>query len=193
MQKALGTVGMLALLCMAAVPAVAQSVPPPCPPEPIRVVRSRGGVTDYLGSVPGIADLCRMNRADGNGEFYMAIWRSDWPGAGLAYPVLRRVIHGQRGARESFVTRSWPDLQWTDSFTNEGIETVVVDGVSRPALRIAHEREGIEGNTYHSIITSWFDLATGANLRTHENQISGQSYGPNTTWQAVRLERLPPR
>ena len=105
---------------------------------------------------------------------------------------MRRVIHGVRGARESFVTRSWPGLQYTDSFADEGVETVVVGGMSRPALRIAHEREGIEGNTYHSIITFWLDLATGANLRTDEHQISGRSYGPDATWQAVRIERLPP-
>ena len=70
------------------------------------------------------------------------------------------------------------------------MEAIVVDGVSRQALRLAHEREGIEGNTYHSIITSWLDLATGANLRSQENQISGQSYGPNTTWHALWLETL---
>ena len=29
-----------------------------CPPEPTRVVRSRGGVIDYLGDVPGIPFLC---------------------------------------------------------------------------------------------------------------------------------------
>ena len=173
-------------------PALAQSIPPPCPPAPTRVVRSRGGVNDYLGSVPGIPDLCRMRRSDGSGEFYLGIWRSDWPGAGQAYPIMRAVIRGARGQRASFVTRAWPGLQWTDSFVNEGVESVVVGGVTRPALRVVHEREGIEGNTYHSIITFWLDLATGANLRTDEHQISGQSYGPDATWHAVRIEPLPP-
>ncbi len=182
----------LAAILSASVAAAAQPVPPACPPEPTRVVRSRGGTNDYLGAVPGVPELCRMRRADGEGEFYLGIWRSDWPGAGQAYPVLRAVIHGRQGAKGSFVTRSWPGLQWTDSFTNEGIETVLVGGVSRPALRLAHEREGIEGNTYHSIITSWLDLATGANLRAYQYQIAGQSYGPNTTWQAERIERLAP-
>ena len=95
------------------------------------------------------------------------------------------------GTRTSFVTRSVPGLQWTDSYMNEGVEAITVDGTPRPALRLAHEREGIEGNTYHSVITTWKDLATGVALKTVERQISGQSYGPNTTWQAVRVEPLP--
>lgn len=186
--------GALAVIAaLAALPAAAQPIPPTCPTEPIRVVRSRGGVNDHLGSVAGIPELCRQVRGDGSGEFYMGVWRADWPGAGLAYPAIRSVVHGGKGSERTFVTRMWPGLQFIDSFVNEGVESVVIAGESRPALRIAHGREGIEGNTYHSIITSWIDLATGVNIRTNEYQISGQSYGPDTTWQAVRLERLPPK
>ncbi len=101
------------------------------------------------------------------------------------------MLHGPKGARADFVTRSVPGLQWTDRFINEGVETVRVGDTDHPALRVAHERKGIEGNTYHSIITQWRDLATGVNLKTAENQISGQSYGPDTTWQAVGIETRP--
>jgi hypothetical protein len=31
----------------------------------------------------------------------------------------------------------------------------------------------------------------GVMLKAVENQISGQSYGPDTTWTAVKVERLP--
>jgi hypothetical protein len=170
----------------------AAEAPPACPPNPTRVVRSAGGVVDYLGTVPGLPELCRMRRGDGDGDFYLGAWRSDWPGAGLAYPAIRAAIHGPAGMRTSFVTRSAPGLQWTDSYTNEGVESVTVNGKSRPALRLAHEREGIEGNTYHSVITSWKDLATGVTLKTVERQIAGQSYGPSTTWEAVGIRTLPP-
>lgn len=170
--------------------AVAQT-PPGCPAQPVRVVRSAGGVVDYLGSVPGVPDLCRMRRIDGEGEFYLGVWRSDWPGAGQAYPAAKATIAGGNGTRTSFVTRSYPGLQWTDSFINEGVEIVEVGGIAHRALRLAHERVGIEGNTYHSIITSWRDLATGVVLRTFEHQISGQSYGPNTTWTATAIQTLP--
>ena len=182
------------LLLLASLPAASAlaAVPPPaCPPEPTEVVHSAGGVTDYLGTVPGIPDLCRMVRGDGAGDFYYGAWRSDWPGAGLAYPALHAVITGPQGTRVSFVTRSYPGLQFNDSFTNEGVEPLVADGKRYTVLRIAHEREGIEGNTYHSIITSWRDVRTGMTLKTVENQISGQSYGPATTWTAIKV-RTPP-
>jgi hypothetical protein len=170
----------------------AAEAPPACPSNPTRVVRPAGGVVDYLGTVPGLPELCRMRRGDGEGDFYLGVWRSDWPGAGLAYPAIRAAMHGPAGTRTSFITRSVPGLQWTDSYTNEGVESVTVNGESRPALRLAHEREGIEGNIYHSIITQWKDLATGVALKTVERQIAGQSYGPSTTWEAVRIETLLP-
>jgi hypothetical protein len=185
-------VGALAVLSFAPALAAAADVPAACPAVPLRVVRSAGGTIDYLGTVPGIPELCRSRRtSDGEGDFYLGIWRSDWPGAGQAYPAMLAAIHGAPGTRTSFVTRSWPGLQWIDSFTNEGIENVVVAGEPRRTLRVAHEREGIEGNTYHSIITFWKDLATGATLRANEYQISGRSFGPDTTWHAIRIERLP--
>ena len=172
--------------------AAAAGTPPACPADPIRVVRSAGGTVDYLGSVPGIPELCRMRRtSDGESDFYRGMWRSDWPGAGQAYPAIRAAIHGSKGTRTSFVTRSVPGMQWIDSYTNKGVETLIVGGTACKALRIAHEREGIEGNTYHSVITQWKDLATGAILKTAEQQISGRSYGPGTTWDAARIETLP--
>ena len=182
----------LAAALAASVPALAQPVPPPCPSEPIQVVRSRGGVINYLGTVPNVPDLCHIQRADGVGDFYYGTWRSDWPGAGDAYPALKNVVLGGKGKRLDFITRSVPGLQWTDSFINEGIEPMVVDGVKYTTLRIAHERNGIEGNTYHSIITSWRDVRTGVTLRTVEDQIAGQSYGPDTTWQAIHVFRSVP-
>lgn len=176
------------LLFMPAAAAAGQ--PAACPPEPTRVVRSTGGVTDYLRSVPGVSDLCRMTRVDATADFYFGVWRSDWPGAGQAYPAIKAVVTGGTGTRASFVTRSYPGLQWKDSFTNDGIEPIVVEGRTYEALKLAHERDGIEGNTYHSVITSWRDIATGISLKVVENQISGQSYGPDTTWHAVRVEPL---
>lgn len=180
--------GLAAVLLTAAAAVAGQ--PAACPPEPTRVVRSAGGVSDYLGAVPGIPDLCRMTRADGTADFYFGVWRSDWPGAGQAYPAIKAVLTGGTGARASFVTRSVPGLQWTDSFINEGVEPITVDGRPHEAIKLAHEREGIEGNTYHSVITSWRDVATGINLKVVERQISGQSYGSDTTWHAVRVEPL---
>lgn len=164
--------------------------PVACTPIPIEVVRSRGGVVDYLGAVRDIPDLCRVVRPDGEGAYYYGIWKTDWPGAGDAYPAIKAAITGPFNTRTEFITRSVPGMQWVDSFVNEGQATIMVDGVPHTTLRLAHERRGIAGNTYHSIITSWRDVSTGAVLRTYEQQISGQSYGPDTTWEAVKVQPL---
>jgi hypothetical protein len=176
---------------MVSVPALAADLRVACPVQHLRVVRSTGITTDYLGSVPGIPELCHLARSDGNAEYYLGSWRADWPGAGQAYPALRAVLLGSVGAKESFITRSVPGWQWTDSFINEGVEPMVVDGRTYQTLKVAHERNGIEGNSYHSIITSWRDVPTGVVLRVVEDQIAGDSYGPGTTWTAVKVEQLP--
>ncbi len=181
----------LVVLGLLSGPALAAEAPAACPPQPTRVVRSVGGATDYLGTVPGIPDLCRLQRPDGLAAFYLGIWRDDWPGAGQAYPAALAAMHGGPGTRVSFVTRSVPGQQFTDTFIHEGPDPITVDGVRYATFKLAHEREGIEGNTYHSVITSWRDGATGLVLKVVERQIAGQSYGPNTTWVAVRVERLP--
>lgn len=178
----------LALLSLAA-PALA-AAPAACPTTPVRVLRSNGPATEHRGVYPGIPELCYQIRGTAPGYYYLGIWKSDWPGVGDAYPAMKTAIDGPKGTRTKFITRAWPGWQWIDSFTNEGIETMTVGNQVHRVLRLAHEREGIEGNTYHSIITVWRDVATGVPLKTVEDQISGQSYGPNTTWQAVKIETL---
>ncbi len=106
------------------------------------------------------------------------------------YPAIKQVLRGPPGTKTTFVTRSVPGFQFIDSFINKGFETLTINGKAYRTVMLAHERQGIEGNTYHSIIIAWRDVATGMTLKTHEDQISGQSYGPNTTWEAVRIEAL---
>ena len=65
----------------------AEAPPPACPTRPITVVRSRGGATVYSGTVYGLPDLCRVQAAGDSGDFYFGLWRTDWPGAGQAYPA----------------------------------------------------------------------------------------------------------
>ncbi len=86
----------------------AMAQPAACPARPMEVVKSRGGTIQYVGTVAGISELCRQVRADGTGDYYFGVWRSDWPGAGQAYPVMREVVRGKQGTRLSFITRSVP-------------------------------------------------------------------------------------
>jgi len=128
--------------------------PPGCALQSLRVVRSSGDTVEHLGAEPGLPELCRLKRtSDAEGLFYLGLWRIDWPGAGQAYPAIRTAMLGASGTRTSFVTRSWSGMQWMDSYRNEGEEFVPVGGIRHRAPRLAHEREGIEGNTYHSVIT----------------------------------------
>lgn len=180
----------LAASGLAPVLAAAQ-IPAACPSVPTTVTRSRGGQIEYRGTMPNVPDICRQVRADGPGDYYFGVWRIDWPGAGQAYPAIKNVALGAPGARISFVTYSAPGLQFVDSIINEGIEPMVVDGTTYQTLKLAHERKGFGGNTYHSIITIWRDVKTGVALRTLEQQISGKSYGPDTTWEAVRVQTQP--
>lgn len=182
------TAALLVTLAACSGSAWAADAPAACPGRPVLVVRSAGGTLDYRGTADGLADLCRVERSDGGGAFYFGVWRTDWPGAGQAYPALHTVILGPKGTQAAFVTRSVPGWQWTDSLVNEGREALTIDGQVYQTLRLSHERNGIEGNTYHSIITSWRDIATGVNLKVVETQISGQSYGPATTWTATRVD-----
>ncbi len=166
--------------------------PVECPATPIRVVRSTGLWTDYVGTIAGIPGLCRLNRPDGSGgNFYDGQWRSDWPGAGDAYPAIQTALLGGKGTRASFTTHSIPGWQWHDTIINEGTTTLTVGGRPYTTLMLAHEREGFDGNTYHSIITTWRDVATGVALKVVETQIAGQSYGPGTTWTATQVLPLP--
>ncbi len=178
----------LLLAAALAAPAIAGAARPTiCPAPGWQVERSIGAPVRYMGNISGIPDLCRMDRGNGPALFYMGIWRADWPGAGDAYPALRAVIEGPPGTSATFITRSVPGLQWQDTVTNEGPDTVVVAGRRVATLKIAHERNGIEGNVYHSIITQWRSPSTGVTVKEIEQQIAGQSYGPGATWQATRL------
>ena len=178
-------------LAAATAPALAAvGAPAACPSVPVRVLRSNGPATEHNGIYKDVPDLCYQIRGGTPGYYYYGVWNMEWPGAGDAYPAVKTAINGPKGTRTSFITRALPGLQYVDSFVNEGLEPMTIGNRTYQVLRIAHEREGIEGNTYHSVITVWRDVATGVALKTVENQIAGQSYGPNTTWQAVGVEPI---
>jgi hypothetical protein len=171
---------------------IAARMPAPraCPVGAGSVERSIGGTLVYAGSVPGIPELCRITNNGEAGEYYMGVWRADWPGAGLAYPALRAVMHGGKGAEARFDTFAGPGLQWHGTIRNEGIETVTVAGRDLRALRLSHEREGFDGNGYHSVITVWKELRTGMYLKVEHRHIAGVEV-PNIAWTAVRVTGIP--
>ncbi|WP_426958836.1 hypothetical protein [Muricoccus radiodurans] len=171
----------------------AAEAPRACPASG-RVEHTGGSPTIYLGIVPDIPDLCWMQRGDTpEGAYYLGIWAAEWPGAGLAYPAMHRVMHGPVGTTEEFITRSAPGWQWHGILRNEGIETVTLpDGRRVRALRMSHERIGIEDNIYHSVITVWKEMTSGMIVRQEHRHIAGQPV-EGAAWEPTSVTGLPPR
>lgn len=157
-----------------------------------RVERSVGGPVEYLGAVPGIPELCRMRRGDAPEQaFYLAVYASEWPGAGLAYPVIRGVLHGAKGMTGEFITQAGPGFEWRDIYVNEGQEDVALPGGRTVrAVRLAHERIGINGNTYRSVVTQWKELTTGMIVHQEYRPVAGRA-AQGAAWLATEVSGLP--
>ena len=178
----------MAFLALAA-PAAAQDAPRACPAAG-RVERSVGGPVAYLGAVPGIPELCRMRRGDLPEQmFYLGIYAAEWPGAGLAYPAIRQVLQGGTGATAEFITQAGPGYEWHDIYVHEGVEEVALPAGPVRAVRIAHERIGVNGNGYRSVITQWKELRTGMIVHQEHRHLSGTP-AQGVEWRALTVTGL---
>ena len=164
-----------------------QQVPPACPAAGGVVTRSPGPPIEYLGATAGNPELCRVRFGDGP-EFplYFGIWAEAWPGSAEAHAALKRVIAGPPGTVVSFRTTAAPGSQWLDVIRNEGVEDLNVAGRVRPALKIAHYREGIEGNTYRSVTTGWKEISSGMMIYVNYRHISGHPEA-GTAWDPISV------
>jgi hypothetical protein len=176
-QTALAAVLAPILACVLAAPspARAQQAPPPCPTAMGIVDRTVGPALVYLPADPSRPEACRMVLPGGAvGEFYYGAWKTDWPGADRALPAIRRVYAGGPGAEERFDTVVGPGYAWHETIRNEGFEDLNVAGRRRRTMKLAHEREGFDGNTYHSVITIWKDVETGMSIYQNYRHIAGR-------------------
>jgi len=176
------------ILAMALAPTAvfAADAPPPCPPAFGVVDRSVGPTTIYLGADPTDPDLCRMKRGNDVEQFYFGTWNAAWPGAEAAHQAFKKIYAGPPGTSITFDVSAGPGLQWHDTIRNGGTEELRILGQVFPTLRVVHEREGFDGNTYHSIITQWKDLATGMAVYQNYQHISGHPE-PGTSWDPVSI------
>ncbi len=159
---------------LAAAPAFAAGAAPAfCPSKPGFVLRSTGLLFQYLGSEPGQPDVCLVLRNSAQAELYSGIWDKAWPGAEAARIALRKVITGPAGTSAAFDTVVAPGIEWHETVRNEGTEDLEVLGRTFHTVKIAHERVGFGGNTYHSIVTNWKDVQTGMILYSNYQHISG--------------------
>ncbi len=157
-----------------------------CPPAPGVVERSQGPAVEYLGRDPSNPELCLLRRGSDEGGFYFGTWKRDWPGAEDAYRALKQIYAGPPGTVVRFDTVAAPGFQWHETLRNDGLENLrVLDGTYR-TMKVTHEREGFGGNTYHSIITQWKDVATGMGIYQNYIHIAGHPE-PGTSWDPTAI------
>ncbi|MDT7952552.1 MAG: hypothetical protein RQ966_13700 [Acetobacteraceae bacterium] len=147
--------------------------PRSCPAPGSRVEQKGGPTMEYLGAVPGSPDLCRMRVGGENVQGWYGIWLTDWPGAAQAYPALTRAMRGGTGTVEGFDVDMAPGYAYHDLIRNEGVEHIKLLGKTYDAIKLAHYREGADGNTYRSVSTIWKDLPTGLLIYGTYQHISG--------------------
>ena len=113
-------------------------------------------------------------RVDGDvAEGWYGIWLTDWPGADVAQAALTRVMANGTGAIEALEVRTGPNHAYYDIILNEGVEHIELLGKHYDAIKLAHYREGRDGNTYRSVSTVWKDLPTGMLIYATYQHIAG--------------------
>jgi len=147
--------------------------PRSCPRSGSRVEQKGGPAFDYLGASPTNPDLCRVRMGPDTAELWYGIWETDWPGADVAYPALKRIFAAQTGAIEAFDVRMAPGREYHDLIRNEGVEDMVLLGRTYRAMKVSHYREGFNGNNYRSVSTVWKDMDSGMLIYGTYQHISG--------------------
>lgn len=138
------------------------------------IVEQKGGPSlRYLGASPTSPDLCRVRIGNDTVEGWYGLWLTIWPGAEAAYPALTRLIRGSTGRVEEFDVFMAPGHHYHDLIRNEGVEEISLLGTTHRALKLAHYREGFDGNAYRSVFTVWKDLASGLPIYATYQHISG--------------------
>jgi hypothetical protein len=172
---------------MLAAGAAGAESPPPCPAVSGLVERSVGAPLVYLPADPSQPEACPMvQRGGGVAEFWFGIWRTDWPGADQAREALRTVYAGPPGTTVRFDTVAAPGFSWHETIRNDGPEDLNVAGRVHRTMKVMHEREGFDGNTYHSVITSWKDMRTNMTLYQNYNHIAGHPE-PGAAWDPLTI------
>ena len=155
-------------------------MPPGCPAAGSRIEQKGGPSIEFLGTVADQPDLCRERLGERETQAWFGIWDTAWPGADFAYRALQRVQRSRTGDAVGFDTvvsgpqqGGPPVVAWHDLIRHEGIEEIQLLGKTYKALKLAHYREGFDGNRYRSVVTLWRDLETGLPIYATYQHISG--------------------
>lgn len=151
-----------------------QAVPPACPAAGSRIEQKGGPTIEFLGISKANPDLCRMKLGPDELDAWFGIWGADSPGAAFAYPAIRHAYQSRTGDVVGFDTIADPGTtEWHDLIRNDGVEDIVLLGKPYRAVKLAHYREGTNGNPYRSLATRWIDLVTGLPLYATYQHIAG--------------------
>ena len=152
-----------------------QAVPRPCPAAGSRVEQKGGPTMEFLGISQGNPELCRMKVGGEEMDAWFGIWGTDWPGAATAYPAIKHAMQSRTGDVVGFDTVAHPGVaEWHDLIRNDGVEEIPLLGKTYRAVKLAHYREGFNGNTYRSVATLWIDLLTGLPVYATYQHIAGK-------------------
>jgi hypothetical protein len=152
-----------------------KAVPPSCPKTGSRVEQKGGPTMLFLGTSNGNPDLCHMKVGDDEMDAWFGIWGNTWPGGDVARRAIERAYHNRTGDVVGFDTVAQAGVaEWHDLIRNDGVEEIPLLGKTYRALKLAHYREGYNGNTYRSVATLWVDLDTGLPLYATYQHIAGR-------------------
>jgi hypothetical protein len=152
-----------------------KAVPPACPAAGSRVEQKGGPTIEFLGTSKGNAELCHMKLGPDELDAWFGIWGADWAGAAFAYPAIRHAFQSRTGDVVGFDTVAEAGVaEWHDLIRNDGVEEIVLLGKTYRAVKLAHYREGYNGNTYRSLATLWVDLLTGLPIFATYQHIAGR-------------------
>jgi hypothetical protein len=165
--------------------------PVACATAPATVERTTGLLVEYLGADPSDPELCLSRRGGKPFPAWFGVWATEWWGAGDARIALRTVLYGPPGTVARFDTNAGPGLRWHETLINEGVEDIPLLGRRYRTQRIAHEREGFDGNTYHSVVTQWREIDSGMVVYQNYRHISGRP--ELVQWDPARIVEPRPR
>ena len=168
---------------------VSAETPPPCPRALGIVDRTTQAPLIYLPADPATPEACPIRSRAGTGLFWYGAWKTDWPGADLAVQALRQVWTAAAGTAQAtarFDTVAGPGYAWHEIIRNDGFENLNVAGSVRRTMKVTHEREGFDGNSYHSVITLWKDVDTGMTIYTNYIHLAGAPE-PGVAWDPLAI------
>jgi hypothetical protein len=181
-------IALIAIMTASAGTAWAQT-PPPCPRALGIVDRTTQAPLIYLPADPANPEACPIRLRTGVGQFWYGAWRTDWPGADqalLAYRQVWAATAGTQAAAARFDTVIRPGYSWHETIRNDGFEELNVAGAVHRTMKMTHEREGFDGNTYHSVITQWKDVETGMTIYTNYIHLAGAPE-PGVAWDPIAI------